>query len=287
MGEGRGSTLVHLLVVVLSLVAFGFAIAAERRRSTGHLAEDPRRNETYCVYNSDVATGYGVGSFLFLLSSESLLMGVTKCMCFGRPLAPGGNRAWSIIYFVSSCLAMCMHKIFSVWQYWDSCDDLFTLVADGHLAEDPRRNETYCVYNSDVATGYGVGSFLFLLSSESLLMGVTKCMCFGRPLAPGGNRAWSIIYFVSSWVTFLVAEACLLAGATKNAYHTKYRSMVYAQNFSCETLRKGVFIAGAVFVVATMILNVYFYMYFTKATATPAAHKSSRTGPTVGMTGYA
>jgi hypothetical protein len=34
MGEGKGSTLVHVLVVVLSLVAFGFAIAAERRRST-------------------------------------------------------------------------------------------------------------------------------------------------------------------------------------------------------------------------------------------------------------
>jgi len=33
MEEGKGSTLVHLLVVVLSLVAFGFAIAAERRRS--------------------------------------------------------------------------------------------------------------------------------------------------------------------------------------------------------------------------------------------------------------
>lgn len=34
MGEGKGSTLVHLLVIVLSLTAFGFAIAAERRRST-------------------------------------------------------------------------------------------------------------------------------------------------------------------------------------------------------------------------------------------------------------
>jgi len=33
MAEGKGSTLVHLLVVVLSLVAFGFAVAAERRRS--------------------------------------------------------------------------------------------------------------------------------------------------------------------------------------------------------------------------------------------------------------
>lgn len=34
MGEGKGSSLVHLLVIILCLVAFGFAIAAERRRST-------------------------------------------------------------------------------------------------------------------------------------------------------------------------------------------------------------------------------------------------------------
>ncbi|GLT43467.1 hypothetical protein SLA2020_174110 [Shorea laevis] len=191
MGEGKGSTLVHLLAVALCLVAFGFAIAAERRRSIGTVVKDEPSNSTYCVYNSDVATGYGVGGFLFLLSSESLLMGVTKCMCFGRPLAPGGDRAWSIIYFVSS------------------------------------------------------------------------------------------------WLTFLIAEACLLAGATRNAYHTKYREMIYAQNFSCETLRKGVFIAGAVFVVATMILNVYYYMYFTKATATQSAGKTNRPGSNVGMTGYA
>lgn len=75
----------------------------------------------------------------------------------------------------------------------------FSLVWQGVLHNDDFTNRTYCVYESDVATGYGVGAFLFLLSSESLLMGVTKCMCFGRPLAPGGNRAWTIIYFVSSW----------------------------------------------------------------------------------------
>ncbi|KAJ4973791.1 hypothetical protein NE237_006965 [Protea cynaroides] len=191
MGEGRGSTLVYLLVVVLSLVAFAFAIAAERRRSKGTLV----------------------------------------------PVVDGNNR-------------------------------------------------TYCVYSSDVATGYGVGSFLFLLSGQSLLMGITKCMCFGRPLAPGGNRAWSIIYFVSSWVTFLIAAACLIAGATKNAYHTKYRDMIYAHDFSCESLRKGIFIAGAVFVVATMILNVYYYMHFIKATS-QTAKKANRANSTVGMTGYA
>ncbi|XP_020229120.1 uncharacterized protein LOC109810142 [Cajanus cajan] len=191
MAEGRGSTLVHLLVIVLSLVAFGFAIAAERRRSVGT-----------------------------------------------------------------------MIKIEGT-------------------------NETYCSYSSDVATGYGVGAFLFLLSGESLLMGVTRCMCFGRPLTPGGNRAWSIIYFLSSWVTFLVAEACLIAGATKNAYHTKYRTVIYAHNFSCEALRKGVFVAGAIFIVATMILNLYYYMYFTKATTTPVSHKANRVSSTVGMAGYA
>ncbi|KAE8668236.1 putative Clavata3/esr-related 43 [Hibiscus syriacus] len=207
MGEGKGSTLVHLLVVVLSLVAFGFAIAAERRRSVRSVG-----------FQSEFLLGF----------------------------------AWM-----------------------------------GTVVKDNISNATYCVYNSDVATGYGVGAFLFLLSGESLLMGVTKCMCFGRPLVPGSDRAWSIIYFVLSWLTFLVAEACLIAGATRNAYHTKYRGMIYAQNFSCETLRKGVFIAAAVFVVATMVLNVYYYMYFTKATTTMPAHKANRGNPTVGMTGYA
>ncbi|KAK8455482.1 hypothetical protein SEVIR_4G121008v4 [Setaria viridis] len=147
-------------------------------------------------------------------------------------------------------------------------------------------NTTFCVYDSDIATGYGVGAFLFLLSGHSLLMGVTRCMCFGAPLAPGGTRAWSIIYFASSWITFSIAEACLIAGATKNAYHTKYRDMVYAGNWTCQSLRKGVFIAGAVFVVFTMILNVYFYMYYAKATS-QAAKKISKTTPSVSMTGYA
>ena len=84
-----------------------------------------------------------------------------------------------------TCCFLCLFVTSSSWQ--------------GTLHNDKTSNATYCVYSSDVATGYGVGSFLFLLSSESLVMGVTKCMCFGRPLLPGGNRAWTIIYFVSSW----------------------------------------------------------------------------------------
>ncbi|KAF3792465.1 hypothetical protein EJ110_NYTH11453 [Nymphaea thermarum] len=148
----------------------------------------------------------------------------------------------------------------------------------GHIESD-ENNTTYCVYNSDVATGYGVGSFLFLLSSQSVLMGVTRCMCFGRPLAPGGNRAFTIIYFVSSWFAFVIGEACLIAGATKNAYHTKYRNMVYADDWSCESLRKGIFAAGAAFVVFTMILNVFYYMSLSKA-----VHQTTLAKPSIGMT---
>ncbi|CAH1424736.1 unnamed protein product [Lactuca virosa] len=106
--------------------------------------------------------------------------------------------------------------------------NLHTMFSDfllGTIRTDNATNSTYCVYDSDVATSYGVGAFLFLLSGESLLMGVTKCMCFGRPLAPGGNRAWTIIYFTFSLLSFVVAEACLIAGAKKNAYHTKYKGM--------------------------------------------------------------
>ncbi|KAG0461562.1 hypothetical protein HPP92_021496 [Vanilla planifolia] len=191
MGEGKSSTLVHILVVALSLTAFGFAIAAERRRSTGKIITD--------IMNQNV---------------------------------------------------------------------------------------TYCVYDSDVATGYGAGSFLFLFCSQALVMGITKCMCFGRPLAPGSNRAWTIIYFASSWLSFLIAESCLIGGATRNAYHTKYRHVIYAQSWTCSSLRKGVFIAAAVFVVFTMVLNVYYYMYFAK-TMNQASRKASRASSSIGMTGYA
>ncbi|KAH9306803.1 hypothetical protein KI387_011207, partial [Taxus chinensis] len=130
MADGKPSTLVFILLVALHLISFGFAIAAERRRSIGRKVPDE--------VNNDI---------------------------------------------------------------------------------------TFCVYDSDIATGYGVGAFLFLLLAEGLIMGVTKCMCCGGALTPGGSRAWAIIYFLSSWLTFLIAEACLVAGATKNAYHTKYRNV--------------------------------------------------------------
>ncbi|KAI8525476.1 hypothetical protein RHMOL_Rhmol13G0233100 [Rhododendron molle] len=126
-------------------------------------------------------------------------------------------------------------------------------------------NETYCVYGSDIATGLGVGSLLTLMASQIIIMAVSRCMCCGKALRPGSSRAWAIALFITCWVTFIIAEVCLLAGSVRNAYHTKYRTALSANPPSCETLRKGVFGAGAAFIVFTGIVSELYYVYYTKA----------------------
>lgn len=128
---------------------------------------------------------------------------------------------------------------------------------------------------------------LGLLSISSLLGKSPWCFFLSMFGYRSDEHQWIssfISKFDNSRMTFLVAEACLIAGATKNAYHTKYLS---AQAFSCESLRKGIFIAGAVFTVATMILNVYYYFHFTKSVSSPPTHKANRSGSNIGMAGYA
>lgn len=66
-------------------------------------------------------------------------------------------------------------------------------------------------------------------------------------------------------VFFLIAEICLLAGSVRNAYHTKYRRYMGGRNLSCETLRKGVFGAGAAFVVLTGIISELYYVSYSRA----------------------
>ncbi|KAK9085174.1 hypothetical protein Sjap_025585 [Stephania japonica] len=136
------------------------------------------------------------------------------------------------------------------------------------VVPDQEKNYNYCVYDSDISTGLGVGSLLFLMASQLLLMVVSKCFCCGKALRPGGSRAWAIILFIACWVTFIIAEICLLAGSVRNAYHTKY-GLYGADPLSCQTLRKGVFAAGAAFIVFTGILSELYYVSYSKANDSP------------------
>ncbi|KAB2007388.1 hypothetical protein ERO13_D10G024300v2 [Gossypium hirsutum] len=124
--------------------------------------------------------------------------------------------------------------------------------------------ESYCVYDKDIATGLAVGSFLFLLLGQILIMVASRCLCCGKAMKPSGSRAWAVVLFITCWVFFLIAEVCLLAGSVRNAYHTKYKNLLDNPP-SCATLRKGVFGAGAAFVFLTAVVSELYYVSYSKA----------------------
>ncbi|KAL1568412.1 hypothetical protein AAHA92_00032 [Salvia divinorum] len=126
--------------------------------------------------------------------------------------------------------------------------------------------KTYCAYDTDASTVYGLAAFGLLLIAQALIHGVTKCFCFGRGMM-GGRRSTTraVAFFVLSWIIFLAAEACLLAGSARNAYHTKYRAIFHVEHLSCATLRKGVFAAGAALTLLAMTATTLYYWMHTKA----------------------
>lgn len=67
------------------------------------------------------------------------------------------------------------------------------------VVTDSEMNYNYCVYDSDIATGYGVGAFLFLMASQVLIMVASRCFCFGKALNPSGSRACAVILFIICW----------------------------------------------------------------------------------------
>ncbi|XP_031111222.1 uncharacterized protein LOC116015324 [Ipomoea triloba] len=133
------------------------------------------------------------------------------------------------------------------------------------VVPDEYDERTYCVYGTDASTAYGLSAFGLLLISQTVLYCVTKCLCCGRGMMGGKSTSCAIFFFVFSVVSFLGAEACLLAGSARNAYHTKYRGFFRVDHLSCATLRKGVFAAGAALTILSMIGSIFYYWSHSKA----------------------
>ncbi|XP_034692114.1 uncharacterized protein LOC117919129 [Vitis riparia] len=149
------------------------------------------------------------------------------------------------------------------------------------VVPDEYDERTYCVYSTDASTVYGLTAFGLLLISQTVLNGVTKCLCFGRGLIGGGSTTYAVFFFIFSWVSFLGAEACLLAGSAKNAYHTKYRGVFGGQDLSCATLRKGVFAAGAALSLLSLLGSILYYWAHSRAdTGGWEKHRSEGLGMT-------
>ncbi|KAF5198510.1 fiber [Thalictrum thalictroides] len=152
--------------------------------------------------------------------------------------------------------------------------------SSAHIAADVQQNK-YCVYDSDIATGLGIGALVSLMVSQVIVMVASRCFCCGKALGPGRSRAWAIVLFITCWVTFIIAEVCLLAGSVRNAYQTKYINLS-EQSPSCQTLRKGVFGAGAAFIVFTGICSEMYYFCYSKAKGNPPLEYERDTGVRMG-----
>lgn len=128
----------------------------------------------------------------------------------------------------------------------------------------------YCAYGSDMATDYAVGACIFLLLSHTLLMGVTRHVTlwsYGSTFGPrqGTSHALAILLFVASWVSFVVAEVFLIAGAWENAnLPTKYQ-LDKTTYLCCQQVAKGVFATGAAFTAVKLIVSEGYYISFVKA----------------------
>lgn len=66
-------------------------------------------------------------------------------------------------------------------------------------------------------------------------------------------------------VSFLGAEACLLAGSARNAYHTKAQGVYQGKELSCAVLPVGVFAAGAALTLLSLIATILYYLAHSKA----------------------
>ncbi|XP_022734210.1 uncharacterized protein LOC111287808 [Durio zibethinus] len=134
------------------------------------------------------------------------------------------------------------------------------------VVPDQYDEKTYCVYSTDASTVYGLCAFGLLLLSQTIVNGVTRCLCFGKGLLTGGSSTTcAIFFFVFSWISLLGAEACLLAGSARNAYHTKYRGIFGGDDLSCATLRKGVFAAAAALTLLSLLGSIFYYWAHSRA----------------------
>lgn len=132
-----------------------------------------------------------------------------------------------------------------------------------NVVPDEYDERTYCQYGTDASTAYGLSAFGLLLISQALVNGVTRCSCSRKGMM--GRKSTICALFIFSWVCFLGAEACLLGGSARNAYHTKYRGIFGGEDLSCATLRKGVFAAGAALTILSMTASILYYWSHSKA----------------------
>lgn len=144
-----------------------------------------------------------------------------------------------------------------------------------------------CQYTTDIATGLAAGALIFLLIAQLFISVVTRCLCCGGTgYKPGGARVLAVVVFIFSWISFIIAAAALLAGASQNKIQTKGLFYSTGPNVTCRQVQKSLFAAGAAFTFLTMLLAEVYYVLVSKAREGESWQAYNPGGPSVGMSAY-
>lgn len=113
--------------------------------------------------------------------------------------------------------------------------------SQGKVVPDEYDERSYCLYDTDASTVYGVCAFFVLLLAQLLVTGVTRCLCFGPALS---SRGCAVAAFAVSWCASLnprfgsicalfveCTEICFSFFRTAMTWQYKIVFLVSAENF--------------------------------------------------------
>ncbi|CAH8320147.1 unnamed protein product [Eruca vesicaria subsp. sativa] len=118
---------------------------------------------------------------------------------------------------------------------------------------------TTCSYHRSPAYSLGFASAVFLMIAQIIVSIGSGCFCCRKGPAPSrSNWIISLICFIVSWFTFVIAFLVLLSGAVLNDEHAE--EATYTDTYFCYIVSTGVFSTGSVLSLVTVALGIVYYL---------------------------
>ncbi|XP_022140830.1 uncharacterized protein LOC111011403 [Momordica charantia] len=125
-----------------------------------------------------------------------------------------------------------------------------------------------CTYPRSPALGLGLAAALSLLVAQLTINVSTGCICCIRgPRPPASKWRTTVVCFVISWFTFIIAFLLLLTGAALN--DRRGEESYYFGYYECYVLKPGVFAVATILATASIVLGLFYYLILNSAKNNP------------------
>ncbi|KMT16729.1 hypothetical protein BVRB_3g050120 [Beta vulgaris subsp. vulgaris] len=125
-----------------------------------------------------------------------------------------------------------------------------------------------CSYPRSPAYALGIIAALSLLVAHIVINVASGCICCRRnPYTSATHWTLSLVCFIMSWFTFVVAFLLLLGGAALNDQHGVENE--YFSYYYCYVVKPGVFAVSAALCLASVTLGIFYYLTISSGKETP------------------